>query len=82
LFSKTQQQQQQQQQHWQCRERVIAGDIQGQDAVRYLDPDVVLPVPPTSCLQQYLQAVQLETRRADCGPLRSLLSHSRYATYI
>jgi len=61
---------------------VIAGDIQGQDAVCYLDPDVVLPVPPTPCLQQHLHTIQLETRRTHCGPLRPLLSHSRYATYI
>jgi hypothetical protein len=27
---------------------VIAGDIQGQDAVRHPDPDVLLPVSPAS----------------------------------
>jgi hypothetical protein len=61
---------------------VITGDIQGQDAVCHLDPNVVLPVPPTTRLQQHLQTIQLDTRRAHCGSVRPLLSHSRYATYI
>jgi hypothetical protein len=48
---------------------VIAGNIQGQDAVRHIDPYVVLPVSPTFGVQQHLQAVQLETRWAYCGSL-------------